>query len=33
MLKWNISSDRPQRVDERNGGYSFSCVYSQNYDH
>ena len=33
MQKWNISIDRAQRVDEKNGGHSSSYVYSQSYVH
>ena len=28
MQKWNISTDRAQRVDEKNGGNSSSDIYS-----
>ena len=32
LQKWNIPTDRAQRLDEKNGGHSFSChLYSLNY--
>ena len=33
MQKWNVLTDRAQRVDEKNGGHSSSYVFSQSYGH
>ena len=33
MQNWNISTDRAQRVDEKNRGHSSSYVYYQCYCH
>ena len=33
MQKWNISTDRGQRVDNKNRGHSSSYVYYKSYGH
>ena len=33
MQKWNIWTDRAQRLDEKNGAHLSSYVYSQSYGH
>ena len=33
MEKWNISTDRAERIDQEKGNHSSRYVYSQTYGH